>query len=286
MATFKHNKKRNTGLIYEFLVRRLSTAMVEQDKTTYARTLEILKKYYSEGTILAEEKELFEVIKNTRGVSENAARRILKEVQKHARNMDFKKLEIKKSNLLKDINYSFGREFFGEHRIPEYRLLASIQMVVDGSRGDAMLTESVAEIQLEEGLIQYMITKGDYTVKPAATQSEVDQLVMKMVSKRFEEKYSATLNPSQRTLLEKYIRSQVTGDEQPLRKEIAAQSSLINEKLVKATTMKEVIEDKAMLQKLSEAKEHFAGMGAGSIDKMVEEVMVYQKLVEEIDSNE
>jgi hypothetical protein len=294
MATFKHNKKRNTGLVYEFLVRRLSTAMVEKDKGAYQKTLEILKKYYSEGTILAEERELFDVVKNTRGVTENAARRILAEVQKQAKKMDVKKIDIKKSNLIKDVNYTFGQEFFGEHRIPEYRLLASIQMVIDGCRGDAMLSESVAKIQLEEGLIQYMTTKGDYSVKQPVSKNDIDALVMKMMTKRFEEKYSKSFSASQKQLLEKYIRAQVTGDQSALNKFLDEETVRIGKVLAAASTMKEVIEDPEMAKKLEEARnmylmpEHYSGKRSWEPTKeqLIEEVMLYQKLVEEINSNE
>jgi hypothetical protein len=286
MATFKHNKKRNTGLVYEFLVRRLSSAMVEQDKQTYAKTLDIIRKYYSEGNILAEERELFEVIRTTRGVTESAARRILNEVQKQARKLDAKKLDIKKSNLLKEINYTFGQNFFAEHRVPDYRLIASIQMVIDGSRGDAMITESVAKIQLEEGLVQYMTTKGSYTVKQPATKNEVDALVMKMMAKRFEEKYSKSLIGPQKVLLEKFIRKQVTGDSAQLTDFMYKEMIRIDGVLSNALTMKEAVQDKVMRDKLVEAKQMLMATGNHQSDDLVEKVMMFQKLAEEITSDE
>lgn len=291
MATFKHNKKRNCGLVYEFLVRRLSQSMVEKDKGNYQKTLEILRKYYSEKTVLAEERELFEVIKNTRGVSESAARRILNEVQKQARKMDVRKIDIKKSNLIKEVNYSFGQGFFNDFRVPEYKLLASIQMVIDSSRGDAILTESVAKIQLEEGLVQYMTTKGSYTVRPSPSKEDIDTLVMKMVAKRFEEKYSKSLSGTQKMLLEKYIRYQVTGDSRPLRESIVKQIDSISKAFNKARDIKEVKEDAVMLNKLAESAEKFSkdvmgfSVGSQSMDETVEHVMMYQKLVEEVESD-
>jgi hypothetical protein len=287
MGTFKHNKKRNTGLVYEFLVRRLGQSMIEKDKVNYARTLEILRKYYSEGSILAEERELFEVVRNTRGVTESAARRILTEVQKHASAMDRKKIDIKKSNLIKESNYAFGLDFFDQHRIPEYRLLASIQMVVDASQGPGHLNESVSKIQLEEGLVQYMTSKGDYTVK-STNQSEIDTLVMKMIAKRFEEKYSKSLIGTQKVLLEKYIRMQVTGDERLFKDYITSECKRISESLDKASTMREIIEDQTMAAKLSEARQNWDSTQGKSqvLEAVVEDVMLFQKLVGEIESDE
>lgn len=283
MGSFKHNKRRNAGLVYEFLVRRLGQAMVDQDKMTYRRALEIMQKYYSEGTILCEERELFEVIRNTRGVTESAARRILAEVQKHAQKMDARKVDIKKSNLIKEINYAFGKDFYAEHRVPDYRLLASIQMVVDASRNPRRLAESVAKIQVEEGLVQYMMTRGGYSVAQAP-QSEIDQVVMRMVAKRFEEKYAKTLNGPQKVLLERFIRYEVTGDKVQLTKFLDSEESRVMAALNRAELMKEIIEDKVMAEKLDEAKRHVIKLG--TLEERVENTMLYQKLVEEIESDE
>jgi len=285
MGTFKHNKKRDCGLVYEFLVRKLSQTMVNKDQKSYQLTMEILRKYYGEGTPMAEERELFDVIKNTRGVTESAARRILAEIQRHAQGLDAKKIDIKKSNLIKEINYTFGKSFFSEYRIPEYRLLASIQMVLDAARTQNRLTESVQKIQLEEGLVRYMTTRGSFS--EATTQrSEVDAVVMAMVAKRFNEKYSSALNKNQKLLLEKYIREQVTGDIKPLGEMIQSESKRIMDILKRASIMGEFIEDKSMMEKLEEAKKNFPAGQLLETDKAVEEIMMYQKLVEEVESDE
>jgi hypothetical protein len=285
MATFKHRKKRNAGLVYEFLVRRLSQAMVDQDRASYQKSLGILRKYYSEG-IIAEERELFEVIRNTRGVTESAARRILEEVWAAARRMDSHRLDIKKSNLLKEVNYSFGPGFFTDYRIPDYRLLASVQMSLDTVRSSTpLVTESIARIQLEEGLVQYMMTKGSYSVQTGG-QSEVDALVMRMAAKKFEEKYSRTLSGPQKALLEKYIRAQVTGDTGPLLEGVMKERGRVQAAIEKSFDMQEVKDDHEMERKLTEAYVQLTRSGTRRLDEEVEDLMLYQKLVEELDSNE
>jgi hypothetical protein len=207
------------------------------------------------------------------------------EIQRHAKGMDAKVIDIKKSNLIKDVNYTFGQGFFSEHRVPEYRLLASIQQVVDAYRGSVALLESVSKIQLEEGLVRYMMTRGDFAEK-VAQKSEVDQLVMQMVAKRFNEKYSGSLIGPQKVLLEKYIRFQVTGDERPMSEFIDFESLRISRAMDRAMAMKEVDADPEMRKKLVEAKERFDRPFTGPIEKTVEDVMMYQKLAEEIDSDD
>jgi hypothetical protein len=197
--------------------------------------------------------------------------------------MDARKIDIKKSCLIKEINYAFGKGFFAEHRIPDYRLLASIQMVIDACRNDSVLTESVSKIQLEEGLVLYMTSKGEYQTKPVV-RSEVDELVMRMAAKRFDEKYSRSLGPAQKVLLERYIRYQVSGDELPLRKFIASETERVTGSLDRALSMKEVREDKVMLERLTEAKSKFNK--SKDLDVIVEELMLFQALSAEVDADE
>jgi hypothetical protein len=282
---FKHRKKRSTGIMYELLVRQLGHGMVENDKDQYNKALMISRKYFAEGTVLAQEKELFDVILSTRGLTENAARRVLLEVRDVSRKIDTKKLEIKKSNLIKEINHSFGNDFY-DQRIPDYRLLATIQMFLEADRGQQRLTESVQRIHLEEALVRHMTTR-ESAKTTLEGKGEVDMLVMNMVAKRFNERYSASLLPRQKKLLERYIRATVTGDQKPLVEMINEQSKTISEKINEASSMKEVITDPVMLKKLAEAKERWQTISrpGRSIDELVEEVMLFQKLVEEIESN-
>jgi hypothetical protein len=281
MGTFKHNKKRNSGLIYEFLVRHVSKCMIDNDTSGYQKSLIVIRKYFGDGAPLAEERELFDVVRTTRGVTENAARRILGEIQRAANQSDVKKIEIKKSNLIKEINYGFGQNFWDSYRVPEYRLLATIQMVIDAARGKHNLTESVQNIQLEEGLVKYMTSNKEFSSQQQPRE-DIDQLVMAMTAKKFHEKYSVSLRPNQKVLLEKFMRSQVTGDNMPLANYLHSEMERIVSSMKKARLIKEIIEDQEMLKKLDEALEKFpkeCGRDA------VEAVMVYQNLVEELESN-
>src|SRR5579862_4386511 len=125
---FKHNKKRNAALVYEFLVRQMGHRLLEGDQPGYRDTLRIVRRYFSANTILGAERELFEAVKTTRGVPEIVARRVLGIIRDRFMRLDHRKVDIKKSNLIKEINHGYGREFFTRYRVPEYRMLASIQM--------------------------------------------------------------------------------------------------------------------------------------------------------------
>ena len=80
MSSIKHSKKRNSGLIYEFLVRQMGLSLLEGDRDTYERSLGIVRRYFSDSTPIGSERVLFDVIRQSRGVTEAAAWRTLDEV--------------------------------------------------------------------------------------------------------------------------------------------------------------------------------------------------------------
>lgn len=283
--SFRHNKKRNAGLVYEFLVRRMASQMLAQDSSGYQKTFQITKRYYSEGQPLASELELFETIRSTRGVSENVARKVLGEVKNHAAKLDHKLLEIKKSNLIKEVNYTFGKDFFSSHRIPEYRLLASIQMYIGGD--SETLSESATRAQLEEGLVKFMTTK-EPVAQPQRDEKEVDNLVISLAAKKFQERYGKSLNKDQKVILEKYMLATVAGaDMAPLLEHVEQERKRLLLVLNRSKVLKEFRDDAVMKERLNEACDRLRDDVPGmSLDGQVEEIMLYHRLVGELSADE
>lgn len=284
--SFKHNKKRNSALVYEFLIRRMSSQLIAKDQLGYRRTFGMVERYYGSGTPLGAERELFDVIRNTRGASRSIAERVLGEVKEHAVKIEGRLLETKKGDLIREINHSIGQGFFSQHRIPEYRLLASIQMVIDGSRLRLdRLTENVQRVRLEEALIEFMTTQ-----EPIASQSDelnedrVDGLVCSLAAQKFHEKYGDALIGPQKKLLDVYLRSIMTGKQERLDEHISAEVVRLDKALVSGRLLKEVREDKVMESKYSEAQAALKKIsGPGDVAKKIEELMLYQKLVAELE---
>jgi hypothetical protein len=285
---FKHNRKRNSGLIYEFLVRRMATQILDHDEKGYKKSLEIITRYYADGSSLREEKDLFDVIQTTRGVSEQVARQVVAKVKEHASRLDKWKIDVKKSNLIKDINYAFGKDFFSRHRINEYRLFASIQMVVDSCKANhdkKTINESVQVMQLEEALVKFMTF--EQPQKRPDSEEKVDSLVCAIAAKKFQEKYGSSLNRDQKTLIEKYMRCMMTGENEEFVAHLSDEKRRIAIELHKSDSMKEIKEDSVMRDRLNEAKKKLSNVDVSSAsEESVQEMMLFQKLVEELTSNE
>lgn len=281
--SLSHNKKRNVGLVFEFLIRRLSMQFLSEDREGFAETFAVVKRHFSSGSLLARERALFETIRGVRGASEGVARSVLSRVKEHARRTDSRLLEIKKSALIKDVNHTFGRDFFKDHRVPEYRLLASIQMVIDGCRSRGALSEDVERVKLEEGLVLYMTT---VTVPPSMVAADsVDSLSLHFAEQSFDKRYGASLNEDQRKLLFRYARSH-SSDDRPLRELLDSELQRIAEKIDGARKMKEFKDDKVMAERLDEAVIRLFEVPDMPVDGQVQEVLLFQKLVEELESKD
>lgn len=287
-SSFKHNKKRNSGLVYEFLVRRLGLTMVDRDPESYLKTVGIVKKYFSPGMPLEREKEVFNVIAKSRGLNESTARRVLGEVQKHITGLDPKKVEIKKSNLIKEVHYTFGQNFFDVHRIPEYRLYASIQMLIEQYRinaSGANITEGVQKIQLEEGLVKFMTSpKG---AEQQGTKGErVDGLVASLAMRKFEQRYSGALNEAQKLTLRRFMNFSMTKNKDQFSREMEEEKEQLLEGLRSAQKLVCFHEDKVMGQKMDEAVQVLEGLRDMTSEASVQELLLYHRLLQEIESDE
>jgi len=285
-STFRHNKKRNTGLVYEQLVRRMALSMVDRDPENYLKALSIVKKYYSPGQPLAKEREIFEVISKSHGLSEQVARKVLSEIVKYASSIDEAKIDIKKSNLIKDIHHTFGQDFFNVHRVSEYRLLASVQLLIEQSRNKKQnISEGVQKIQLEESLIKYM------TVPLQENSSKnrgekVDGLVAALAMKKFEQRYSGSLNESQKKTIRRFMNYSMTGNKDQFKREMEEERKGLLEKLEASRGMKCFKDDNVMGQRLNEALDSLRALSDVSSEKAVQELLLFHKLTAEIDSEE
>ena len=60
MANFRHNKLRNTGLLFEFLLRQVTVDVLNKDKESDA--LKIIKKRFNEHTEVGKELALYNLL--------------------------------------------------------------------------------------------------------------------------------------------------------------------------------------------------------------------------------
>lgn len=206
MSSKGHNKKRNVGLVYEFLIRLISEALVEgnQDKSSCA--LQILKRYFKPGTELYKEFRLVHSLMKVEVSTSSVASSILTEAKSAARSHDQRQLEREKSFLIREINHKIADSAFWDQPIFEYKMYATIQTLINDWRsGVEAPLDRVAEY--EDRLVRWLTEsrkKPEVQEELAGTAGE-NRLLFKLMMKKLNEKYNYVLTPAQRSVLREYV---------------------------------------------------------------------------------
>lgn len=283
--SLKHNKKRSTGIVYELLVRKITESLIKNDKKSANAALKIVKKYFSPGTPIGRELEAIDVMRKTRGIDRSLASRVLQEVAKTAAGFDRRVIDIKKSNLIKEINYTFGQEFFSSFKLQEYRALASMQVFVEScSNARQTLSEGVERAKIEEAIVEYM--RSTATDKVDQIDPNRNHLSYGIALKKFQEKYGNVISGKKKELLESYVYGLFSGDFRKFKSQASSDKEKIYRKIVGSFSLNECRSDKVLLERLNESAVKLKQLSVSTNESFVAEMMLYYDLYKEIDSNE
>lgn len=281
-----HNKKRNTALLYEFLIRTISTALVEDDKKKSSVALKILRRYYKPGTQLYKEFRLFNALVKTTVSSDSVASTILSEARAAAGSIDLNSLDREKSLLIRNINHMIKDENFYDQPIAEYRLFATIQTLLNEWRKPAGSNDIVSLATYENQLREWLLSekkKEDHTFideTPGTTR-----LLMKVMMKKLNEKYSSNLNEDQREIIKAYAFSTANEDQTTIKKKLEEVRHGLLESIDTYMTQKQ--ENEFIVNKLKDARSKILSESLEVVDDaIVSKFMLYSTLCQELNEGE
>jgi len=209
-----HNKKRNTGLLYEFLVLSISQAVVQNDTRKSNAALRLIKRHFKPGSELYKEYRLINSLVKTTVKSEAVAASILQEAKQAARTHDTKQLDREKSLLISAINKGLNDENFYDAQVNEYKILATIQTLINDWRTPGADLSRMA--QYEDAVVKWLVSEkaqtNDHELSTDVETPGTGRLLMKMMMKRLNEKYAGVLSPEQKQLLRAYAFSTANDD--------------------------------------------------------------------------
>ena len=242
-----HNKKRNVGLVYEFIVREITRATLASDKAKVNVGKEILKTYFSKSSELLLELKAFKKLQNSNFSCKETALRFMDSVKTETK-LNHKKLDVEKTALIHEINKSFNSngEFFNQF-VPDYKSFATIQTVLNSWTNPEYIKENNSFVHtLEDKLLVYLTTpKQQVTPSPEIDINKTnDKLVVSLMHKKFEEKYGKLLNERQKNILREFI---LGNDEKLVSHLKEAKEYIVNE-----------IKDKANFKELYEEMNYVA----------------------------
>lgn len=279
----RHNKKRNTGLLYEFLVRTISDAIVEGDEGRRNTALLVVKKHFKPGTELYKEFRLFNSLAATTVKSSSVADTILEAAKNASTIFDMDKLDREKSLLIRSINHKINDESFFERRISEYKIFATIQTLLNEWRSDEF-GNIVQVAEFEQQLKEWLLQEKEKTTleEEKSTVAIGDPLVEKLMLEKINEKYKDNLSEQQTEIIRSYIFAKEGDSFGQLTEDFG---------LIKDTTLSDIEtylnesvgKDRYLDEKLKKAKDLILAEGIDLIDdEKVEKFLDITKLAEEL----
>jgi hypothetical protein len=279
-----HNKKRNTGLLYEFLIHTISQALVDDDKRKSSRALKIIKAHFKPGTELYKEFRLINSIMKTTVSVESVASSILGEAKVAARSHDVDSLDREKSLLIRSINHQLNDDHFYDQQISEYRTFATVQNLLNSWRLKSADLSKMAEY--EDQVVRWLVTPKTESNEQITTEGTAgsNRLLMKIMMKKLGEKYDDTLTTEQKSLIKAYAFSAASDDE----KTIILKLNEIKGKLLNSieSYVDNKKEEKYLSDKLNEVKSGLLNEVKKVDDSVVAEYMLYIKLIDELSGGE
>lgn len=289
MGSRTHNKRRNVGLMMEFLVRTVSGALITGDKDRSKRALKLIKRYFKPGTELHKEFRLVNSLVKTHVSSEAVAAGIIGEARCAARQHDSVALDREKSFLIHDVNRTLNDDgSFYDQQVDEYRTYATVQTLVNDWRATDADLSRVA--QYEDSLVKHL-TEEKVSVNADVTISDetpgTARLLMKVLTKRLNERWNGVLNPAQRELIRAYAFSAANDDQSSVRLKLVEIREKLLTELTAFRTKEETRLSSQLASKLDEAKERLLAEVLDIVDDAtVTRFMLYTRLGDELVSNE
>jgi len=207
-----HNKKRNSGLIYELLVRYIAKKLVEDNVPAAQSALGILKEHYKKGTLLYKEFRLFNALISTTVSSQSVAESILSEAKKAVQQHDAKALTREKSLLIRSINHTLNDSQFYKQHVQDYKMYATVQTVFNDWK--RLNEHNIARVaNYEDTIIKWLISDKSAKDQLDNNYDNVSSIVIKTMTERINKKYLNTLNEKQQDLIRTYSLKNENNDE-------------------------------------------------------------------------
>ena len=209
MSKLKNSKYKNTGILFELLVRQIASDILS-NKEPHAATL--VKKYFS-NTEIAKEHKLYQTLINVQSLAESKADSLVETILKLSEKLNKTALRKEKYNLIKDIKEHYNLEDFFKAKIQNYKINAAIFNLME-AHTSTEFTDPKLVIDNRVTLLEFLTNKSidkavvkDQVMEEYAKQDKSTRMMIyKMVVENFNSKYTDLL-PEQKTLLSEFIKN-------------------------------------------------------------------------------
>ena len=222
----KHSKYKNTGILFELLVRQVTNDTLQGVDESPA--IVILREFFKKNTSIKRELGLYQTLQNEKFNTETKANKFIDAALKEHAKLSKSVIKKQKYNLIKEIKKQYDLEAFFSQRINNYTANASIYMLMEG-------TSPSKEVTYRYNLVEGITGTSKKKEKEAHTiyqeqDKDIRLLSYKILIEKFNEKWGGNLSAKQRNLLKEYINniSNTTKLKDYLTSEITKSTSELN----------------------------------------------------------
>ncbi len=279
MAALSHNKRMNVGLVYEMLIRELSSALIDSNERTVSLVTSILERHFSEGSILLSELDIHRTVVERRGVPVGLARRIVDEIKLAGAKLNKPMISGAKHKLIREIDASLGTEIFSRHKIAEYKAHASVNLLIQKGF-DRRIDEGIEMVGIEEYLIAFLSSdkiQEQFSDAPA-------KLAYGIALEAYENEYGKSLDQHQKELLAEHVRVKLGAKPAGTVKMLEKHRNLILTSINKGMFLNETKEDPEIRKRLVETKNSLINLSIKADVDTIEQMMLFHDLRREIES--
>ena len=244
----KHSKYKNTGILFELLVRQITSDTLSGVDSKAAT---ILKKHFVK-TELGKEYKLYETLLNNIKLSEGKADIIISTLLESAKYLNKSALRRQKYNLIKEIKANYDVDEFFKTKLPNYKTQAAFYTLLE-------MYDGINQPEANQVISNKLILLEHLTSAPLTTvakdtlmeefksyDKDIRMLTYRALLEKFNSKY-ANLNEGQKSVLKEYINN-VTNTVK-LREFVNEQYAAIKKALTELTPL---VADRTVQIKLTE----------------------------------
>jgi hypothetical protein len=276
----KHSKYRNTGILFELLVRQTTSDLLNNQDS---KAVKILKKHFT-NTELGKEYSLYSAFVTSPKLSEAKAEILISTILEQYKKLSHETLSKAKYNLIKEIKKTYNLEDFFKAKIENYKPYASVYTIFESQSSPSSDTkqivlnkinllehitqESIKDIQAPQSMVQELMNE----------DKEIRLLTYKLLVEKFNKKYQG-LSERQKSVLKEYVAS--ISDSTNLRKFLNEKLKEIKQELIEQT---QKVQDKVTKIKTQEVIKFIKPLKEGIAikDETITGLLQYYELIDEL----
>lgn len=280
----KHSKYKNTGLIFELLVKQIASDTLSQNESP---AIKIIKKFYTGNTALVKEFKLYDYVVKNKGVGNKKAETIISTITELSKKINTASLNRQKYDLIKELKNHYDLAEFFSRKVDVYKPLAALYCLLE-AQSTPDLVDPAIFVDNRSTILEHLTqskqdssqVKDNLIEEYSKYDKDLRLLTYKILLEKFNDQYKDLL-PEQKNILKEFI--------------VSASSStrlraIVNEEMVKLkdiiVELKKEISDDIILIKLDEICRNIAPIKNTEKvdDNHLVSLMQYYELVNELQS--